>query len=77
MDESTRAFVLKVVGGVIAIAIGVAGVTGPPPLLTTGPVLSGALMMGGLLSLGVNIGATVAAGREASIMRAARNNPPS
>lgn len=73
MDESTRAFVLKVIGAIASITLGVAGLTAPP-LLATGPVLSGALITGGLLALGVNIGASVAAGREAALLRQTRRD---
>jgi len=71
VDESSRAFYLKVVGGGICIALGVAGMWNPP-LVSIPPILAGALLTGGLLSFGVNIGATVAAGREAAHLRAAR-----
>lgn len=75
MDESTRAFYLKVAGGAVCIALGVAGLWNPP-IVNIPPALAGALLTGGLLSFGVNIGATVAAGREAALMRAARAKRP-
>ena len=75
MDDSTKAFVLKVAGGAIAIAIGVAGLT-MPPVLAIPPVMAGGFIVGGLLAFGVNIGATVAAGREAALLRAARKTYP-
>lgn len=71
MDASTRAYIAKLLGSIIAIGIGVAGLTAPP-LLMTGPVVSGGFITAGLIGLGVNIGATVAAGAEAAHMRAAR-----
>lgn len=71
MDDSSRAFVLKVVAGAVCIALGVAGLWNPP-IVTIPPALAGSLLAGGLLSWGVNIGATVAAGREAAALRQAR-----
>lgn len=64
-------FATKVLGALIAIALGAASLT-TPPLLAVPPLFAGALITAGLVALGVNIGATVAAGREAAILSANR-----
>jgi hypothetical protein len=71
MDPDTRAFVLKVIGGAIAIALFTASSLTNPPL-NIDPVLRGGLLVGGLGVFTVNIGATLAAGREAAMLRARR-----
>jgi hypothetical protein len=75
VDADTRAFVLKVIGGGICIGVGL-GALWNPPVFTIEPLMAGALLTAGLLSFGVNIGATVAAGREAAVARQARNSRP-
>ena len=46
-------FVLTLVGGLVAIAIGILGVAGDPPILALGNTLSVALIIAGLGVLGI------------------------
>ena len=48
-----RGFILTVIGGLIAIVIGVLGIAGTPPVLSLGEPLSIALILAGLALFGV------------------------
>lgn len=75
LDESTRAYVSKVIGSVAAFGFGVYLFAFADIALrgqSSTSALAGALIAAGLAGLGVNIGATIAAGREAAALRLIR-----
>jgi hypothetical protein len=48
-----RGFVLTVIGGLVAIVIGVLGIAGTPPVLALGEQLSIVLILAGLALFGI------------------------
>jgi hypothetical protein len=66
--EDTKQFYAKIAGAIIAIGIGVAGMT-TPPLLTVPAQLQGVLIAGGLAALSINLGGTFAAARLSAAKR--------